>query len=402
MVSVFIVLSTTIFAINMSNYMYVENEANAVLVEVLKEGINIEVEGEGGEGPGGPGGGDHPGGDDPRARNRLEGNHYYIVAFSSQGVIEKSDYRHIFSLSESEGNLIAIKIYNGELSGGKYDNFRYIKEVKSDGYTYIAVLDNNEKLADFYKFLTLSTTISIGAYLALFALIFIASYIAFKPSVESYKKQKQFITNASHELKTPLTIISTDLDILEMDHGKSEWSESIRDQVSRLTSMTNQLVTLSKLDENDLKNYPFSDFSINDVIKKAVDYFAPSFNQARIEFVEDIQDDIIYYGNKYLFEELCYIFLDNSLKYTGGKFKTSSIELAKDKKDHFHIIFSNTIDEDDEIDPSQVTERFYRSPTNKKEGSGIGLSIAKEIVNLHKGKLDTKKDNNSIYFKLYF
>ena len=385
MISVFVVLAGTIGIINISNKVVIENNAKESLTEVIREGFRDEMN----EGPGGGG--------EPGKNDRLMRNHYYLVEFDNSGNIIKSNYRHIFSINETDGNELARKIYNNELTNGRYQTYRYTKE-----NNVVAVLDIKEELDNFNNFLLLSSTISIGAYLAFAALIILSSYIVFRPAEESYKKQKQFITNASHELKTPLTIISTDLEILEMDNGKNEWSESIRDQVVRLTNMTNQLVTLSKLEENDMKNYPFTDIQVNEVVKKVSDSFASSFLQANINFKVELDNDIKFNGNSYLFEELIYIFLDNSLKYTGGKDKYSSIRLVQDKKNHFSIIFKNSLDEKDELDVSLLSERFYRSPSNKKEGSGIGLSIAKEIINLHKGRLDISKDNNEIKFKVSF
>ena len=385
MISVFVVLAGTIGIINISNKVVIENNAKESLTEVIKEGFRDEMN----EGPGGGG--------EPGKNDRLMRNHYYVVEFDNSGNIIKSNYRHIFSINETDGNELARKIYNNELTNGRYQTYRYTKE-----NNLVAVLDIKEELDNFNNFLLLSSTISIGAYLAFAALIILSSYIVFRPAEESYKKQKQFITNASHELKTPLTIISTDLEILEMDNGKNEWSESIRDQVVRLTNMTNQLVTLSKLEENDMKNYPFTDIQVTEVVKKVSDSFASSFSQANINFKVELANDVSFNGNSYLFEELIYIFLDNSLKYTGGKDKYSSIRLVQDKKNHFFIIFSNSLDEKDELDVSLLSERFYRSPSNKKEGSGIGLSIAKEIINLHKGRLDISKDNNQITFKVSF
>ena len=396
MISVFVVLFATISIINVSNYVSIENEAKAVIQEVIRDGVKEENDDR-------PLDDNNPGGGFvPRDDKLSVENHYYIVAIDNNGQIVASNYRHIFSISEASGNELALSIYKGEISGGKYKDFRYALETKSDNLTYIAVVDIKDKLDNFNRFLLLSSTISIGAYAALFGLIILASYIAFKPSIESYKKQKQFITNASHELKTPLTIISTDLDLIEMDNGKSEWSDSIRDQVSRLVKMTNQLVTLSKLDENDLSSYPFSDFSVNEETKKIVDTFISSFKKEDIDFKYEVEDDLTLRGNPYLYEELISIFLSNSLKYTDGNSKESNLVIKKLKKDKIELTFSNSLDENDEVDPNLMSERFYRSPSVKKEGSGIGLSIAKEIIKLHKAKFEIKKENNYIYFIISF
>lgn len=108
------------------------------------------------------------------------------------------------------------------------------------------------------------------------------------------------------------------------------------------------------------------------------------------------------FGNKHTIEELIYIFLENSLKYTGGDNKSSYFVVSENKKGNIEFRFSNTIDPSDEVDAKQIMERFYRSPSTKKEGSGVGLSIAQEIIDLHKGVIKTDKSNNTLVFIITF
>lgn len=400
MISVFFVLAFTIGAINLSNYIVIENEASRYLTEVIRHGPEESRIDEGGSGEEMPSGGERK--EDHNPNDNLRSLHYFIAVFDEAGTITEYNYEQMFRMSETECTDLVTKVYSNELNGGKYQTYRYQKETKENGLTYVAFVDIKEKLDDFNNFLLSSSLISIGAYLALLALIVVASNIAFKPSEEAYKKQKKFITNASHELKTPLTIISTDLDLIEMDSGKSEWSESIRDQVMRLTVMTNQLVDLSKLDEGESTNYPFSDFSINEVCNKAIKSFSDSFKKEKIKFAYNITGNLTMYGNKHLIDEMIYIFLYNSLKYSGGEQKSSYFTVSENSNGKIEFRFSNTLDKDDEVDAKQILERFYRSPSNKKEGSGIGLSIAKEIINLHKGKIKVDKNSNTIAFTITF
>lgn len=385
--SVFFVLFVTIGTINISNYVMIESNAKTVLTEIVNEGPRQE--------------------EDPR--NKKEGQpidlrqeHYFVVSFNEDGSFKEIDNRQMFILTVKECEEYALKVYNGELSSGKTGNFRYTKTSRNDGTTLVAFLDIKEKLDSYYNFLLLSSTISIGAYLALIGLIVFASKIAFKSSEEAYKKQKRFITNASHELKTPLTVISTDLDLIEMDNGKSEWSESIREQVTRLTEMANQLVTLSRLEEEDATRFPFEDFSVNEVAKDVASSFEASFKKSSIKFSYNFMNNLMMYGNRRLIDELIHIFLDNSLKYTGGDNKSSYFVISKNNKGKVEFKFSNTINKNDEVDTKHMMERFYRSPSSKVEGSGVGLSIAQEIINLHKGKVSIDRNNSTITFTITF
>lgn len=385
--SVFFVLLVAIASINIANYVLIENNAKNSLVMILEKGPAPE------ERPGNPGG---------NGPVNIKQEHYFVVSFASDGTIEEVDNRQMFILSKAECEELASKVFANELTGGKYENFRYAKTLKDNGLTYVAFLDLKERLESAKNFLLVSSLASIGAYLILIGLIVVASKIAFKSNEEAYKKQKRFITNASHELKTPITVISADLDLIEMDNGKSEWSESIRDQLARLTEMTNQLVTLSKLEEGEEAKFPFADFSMNEVCQKAVDSFAPLFQKEGIQFASNITGNLTMFGSRTLIDELIRIFLDNSLKYTGGENKSSYFTVSQNSKGKIEFRFSNTIAKQEEVDPKQIMERFYRSPSNQKSGSGIGLSIAQQIIDLHKGRIKIEKNQQTISFTISF
>lgn len=389
MLSVLIVLVVTFSAINISNYVSVENNASNAVSEVIRQGTADVSPGE-------------PPSGEPGNKVELREVHYFVASFNQDGSINAINTKHMFIISETECKELATKVFNDQLTGKKYNTFRFNKSLKDDGLTYVGFVDIKEKLDSANQYLLISSLVALGALAAFSGLVILGSNIAFKSTEEAYKNQKRFVTNASHELKTPLTIISADLDLIEMDNGKSEWSDSIRDQLVRLNEMTNQLVTLSKLEEEDKARFPFADFSINEVCNKAIDAFSNSFKNEDIKFSHNITGNITMFGNKYLIDELVYIFLDNSLKYTGGEMKSSYFVVSTNAKGKIEFRFSNTINKDEEVDTKQILDRFYRSPSNKKEGSGVGLSIAKEIINLHKGTIKVDKNTTSLTFIITF
>ena len=389
MLSILIVLAVTFAAINISNFVTVENNASIVVSEVIRQGTDDVPP------SGGPG-------EEPGKKVELREVHYFVASFNQDGSINAINTKHMFIISETECKELATKVFNGQLTGKKYNTFRFNKSLKDDGLTYVGFVDIKEKLDSANQYLLISSLVALGALAAFAGLVILGSNIAFKSTEEAYKNQKRFVTNASHELKTPLTIISADLDLIEMDSGKNEWSESIRDQLKRLNEMTNQLVTLSKLEEEDKKRFPFEDFSINEVCNKAIDAFSNSFKNEDIKFSYNITGNITMFGNKYLIDELVYIFLDNSLKYTGGEMKSSYFVVSTNAKGIIEFRFSNTIDKNEEVDVKQIMDRFYRSPSTKKEGSGVGLSIAKEIISLHKGTIKVDKNTTSLTFIITF
>ncbi len=436
LISVLVVLSATIAAINAYNYSKIRREAqhtlkravdqNARLMDFYNGGQqggqpggnpgNPSDPGQGGQGnpgdPGGPGG--QPGGDwnwEDMYDENLSRENYFIVCFDKDGNIDdtRSRYNGIFSgrydystgeyiSNQDEYKTLATEIYATKSNSGSSDNLWYRREQKDD-YTYLAFVDIIGRMNTFNTFLYTSLAVSGISYSVLAALIIVASFFVFRTSEESYRKQKAFITNASHELKTPLTIISTDLDLIEMDNVKNEWTASMRDQVSRLVTMTNQLVTLSRIEENDAKNYPFESFDLSKLANDCAETFAPTYKQNDFKFDYKIAENINIKANKGLINELFYIFLDNALKYTK---ENGAISLdVKNRGRDVEIAFSNDIKDDDVVDTKQMFERFYRSPnSNKKEGSGVGLSIAKEIINLHKGKITAVIKDKVIVFTI--
>lgn len=402
LVAVLFVLSVTVATFNIYNYLSIQNEAKHSLVLLIdQEADNINP-----EPPNHVQNSDEDNNPDEGDKNlpdiiideKLTREHYFIVSFDADGEINYSNFMHIFSISQEDGEALATEIYQNGSTGGVTEDYRYLRENKKEN-TYIAFIDIHERLDNYFDFVKSSIGISALGYLVVAGLIVLASFFVFKTNEESYRKQKAFITNASHELKTPLTIINTDLEIIEMDHGKNEWTDSIHDQVNRLTTMTNQLVILSRLDENNLKNYPFEDFSLSKTANEAIEAFLPTYQKNNLMFSKNIEDNIGMNGNKYLMNEIFYIFLDNALKYTKPEGEVG-VKVSRNNK-KITLMFYNDIIEDNQIDTKLLFERFYRSPSaSKKEGSGIGLSIAKEIVELHKGKITANIKDNRIVFTI--
>lgn len=395
LLSILFVLSATIAVINISNYIRTDREAQKSL-DMIVENEHLDREGGGGFGFG-----------QQRPGDTRSHEHYFIAVLSTEGEMRYCDTSHIFTISSAQAEELALKVFASDKTQGQIDTLRYKKETITENFgmapltsVYISFVDVSEKMNSFNDFLRSSIIVSGVSYAVLAAMIIISSHFVFKTSEESYRKQKAFITNASHELKTPLTIINTDVEILRMDHGDNEWTDSITDQVRRLTTMTNQLVTLSRLDEGSMKNYPLSVISVDKIAEENINAFKPSFENNGFKFSSEVEKDLTIKGNTYLINELFSIFLDNALKYAKNN---GSVNLSvKKNKNKVEIIFSNDI-EDDEVDVNQLFERFYRSPrSNKKEGSGIGLSIAKEIVDLHKAKISASIKDNKIYFNIIF
>lgn len=257
-------------------------------------------------------------------------------------------------------------------------------------------LDCNRELLTFYNFLFTSITVSVIGLLLVLMLLIVFSKFAIKPIAESYEKQKRFITDASHELKTPLTIISANADILEIEQGNSEWIDSIRNQVMRLKDFTDKLVLLAKMDEEGAPLNKIA-FSLSDLVKSTAENFRASIDAGHKTLACDIDNDINYFGDEEMIKVLADVLIDNAVKYSndGG---TIHISL---KADYSNCIFTvyNTADHIDVDKLDMIFERFYRLDESRNSGTGghgIGMSAAKAIVTAHGGTITADSDGKSM------
>lgn len=272
-------------------------------------------------------------------------------------------------------------------SYGFIQNFRYRIYTEND-FTRITFLDCGRKLDAFYNFLIASITISLCGYIIVFAFISFFSNHIIRPISESYEKQKRFITDASHEIKTPLTIIHADTDVLEMDIGENEWITDIKKQVIHLTELTNDLVFLSRMEESE-HSLPAIDFPFSEVVSEIATSFHGVAQQQAKELQSHIPPMLSLCGNEKAIRQLISILLDNAIKYSTEHGKISL--LVEDHGKFITTSVTNTTNQS--INKEQLKllfDRFYRvdsSRNSKTGGHGVGLSIAKAIVEAHHGKI---------------
>ena len=221
----------------------------------------------------------------------------------------------------------------------------------------------------------------------MFIFVSVLSRRAIAPIAENIVRQKQFVTNAGHELKTPLAIIMTNTEALELFNGESKWTRNIKAQTKRLSGLMQNLLTLSKMDEADLK-LPMQYFDLGELIKEAAAPFEVPAHEKKLEFIIETPQ-IKVNANRDTIGQLIGILLDNAVKYTpeGGKITLTAFSEGK----YAVLRQSNTIDPSDvEENPEKLFDRFYRrdeARTQKKGGYGIGLSAARAIAAANKAQI---------------
>lgn len=220
-----------------------------------------------------------------------------------------------------------------------------------------------------------------------------------QPIAENSNRERHFVTNASHELKTPLAIIMANDELIELQYKETEETQTIKKQVTRMNGMVQDLVLLTKLEE--LKDIESKNFNISDTAKEVAMSFEPAFESKGYIFSSDIEDELFFDGNEDLIKRLMSIILENALKYTRSECSFS----LENEEGKIVVVGKNDSDGLKDENMDRIFERFYRTANARGttiEGSGVGLSIAKEIVDLHKAEITAYAKDGYFYIKATF
>lgn len=340
----------------------------------------------------------------PKDRGEMENyfkTRYFVIRYDDNGNITQSNLDSIASVSEDNLNKYLSIVKNKEPGFGYSNYYRYLITDTGDGKHMAVFLDVYQEMTKYYFGLLNLIVASILCDVLVFVFLNLYSKRMVEPFIENNRRQKQFITNASHELKTPITVISTSLKVLEMENGKQKWIDKAQYQVTKLTDLVNDLVTLSKLneDESPLK---FKHYDLSSSLNELVESFDDFAKEEKLELKSNIENNINIYGDEYYIKLMISTLLDNAIKYA-TKDSEININLKKINKD-IEITINNEVENLTEDDVDKIFERFYRTSdarASEIKGSGIGLSIAKQIVEGHKGIIEAKLiDNKIIEFKI--
>lgn len=323
---------------------------------------------------------------------------YFIVYYDKSERISKVDTTFISSVSEENAKQWADIVVEKNKERGWYNDYRYKIYETNGNPTVVFINGSMFRSMNIFYMLSTAGTFAISG-LAVVVLIIILSKFAVRPAAESYEKQKQFVTDANHELKTPLTLILTNVDIAESELGKNEWLDDIRYEGQQMSALVNKLVTLSRMDE-EKQNEGFESFNLSEAVNDVYSEFSELANLKGKKISSEIIDKVLYYGSESEVRQLVSILLDNAIKYCD---ESGEIRLEIHYKKHPVITVSNTFDNVNKTDLDKLFDRFYRSDKARTSGSGfgIGLSIAQSIVHRHHGDIRAiRKDDNTICFRI--
>ena len=273
---------------------------------------------------------------------------------------------------------------------------------ETDEKLLIVFVDCSRDTQNVESVAAISCLVAVGCYLLVLILVILCSRKAIRPVIESMEKQKQFITDAGHELKTPIAIISANTEVIEMCSGESEWTESIHHQTERLTSLVTQLLTLAKMDEGG-GQLELKEWNASETIIDAVQSFEAPAVTKQITLQTDIAKELRMEGDAARIHQLVSLLVDNAVKYTpeGGTIRVRWWKNGKKAE----LAVENTCDNLPEGDLNRLFDRFYRADASRAResgGYGIGLSVAAAIVQAHKGKITAERTKDGICFRAVF
>ena len=382
--SVAVVIAILAIALNFINFNKLEERIDTTLLDASRSQALIKIFAEDG--------------DDlvitKNSSSATEYNGFSIAKVDNNGRIIKA-YRDD-SLIEDQDTLQSkvIEALEKGKTSGFIGSYRFLK-VETNVGNLILFLNCQRELDSYESFVKNSVLISIGVILSVLVLIILISKKVIAPIQETYLKQKQFITGASHELKTPLAIISSNADVLEMMNGDSKWTTNIHNQVDRLTSLVNSLVVFSRMEEKDTVER--TSFDLTETLKSRIEDFDELANFQKKYIVTDIDENLNYYGEKDSIIQLMDILLENAIKYAPED-SDISVKLNKNRK-YATLKVSNKANVK-KGDLSKVFDRFYRLDESRNsaiKGYGIGLSMAQLIAEKHKETIQAYAPEDGVF-----
>lgn len=281
---------------------------------------------------------------------------------------------------------------SGEHSG-MYNNLMFEVE-KDDINTTVVIIDISSNMSLMRSLITISIIIIIFSILFVIVFTHFLSRWAIRPVKIAFENQQRFISDASHELKTPLTVISANADVLESEIGDNKWLDNIKTQSTVMNELVHDLLDLAKLDEtsDDMEITEFDLSSI--VLSKSLEFECTAFESGKT-FEQNITDNLIYKGNEEAIKHLVSILIDNAIKHSNANGIVRVTLTTDGNRKIFQVYNTGNGIKNEEKD--KIFNRFYRSDRSRSRetgGYGLGLSIAKSIVDAHNGSISVDGEEN--------
>ena len=321
----------------------------------------------------------------------------FTVRFDGEGNCVGKDLSRIADLGEEEALALAGQALDSGQSSGRIGNLRFRIVQPAPEFRTVVFLDLSRQAHELLRVGALSGLGGLAAWLAMLILVRALSRRAIRPIAENMERQRRFVTDAGHELKTPLAIIRANTEAMELVGGENKYSRNIKDQVTRLTDLTANLLTLARFDEGAALA-DRQELDLAALLRELWDSFLAPMELKRLQTTLKLPERLPLMGSPGQLRQLGSILLDNAVKYCpeGG---TISLCLSREEK-RAELSLANTVSERVE-DPQRLFDRFYRADSSRSRetgGNGIGLSAARAIVQAHKGTIRAAYEGEQIVF----
>ena len=380
-------MGVTTFA---SNVIVVRSQANNTIDAILDAGGNVPTrENYHGEG---------------FQEEASYGLRFFTVSFDNKGNVIDIDVSHVNLIGKEEAIAISeVAADPDRIVGlGQYENYMY-KEGPTENGSMVVFLDCSFQLENVNKVTTNTLILTVLALVVAFIAVFAFSKRAIKSEIENANRQQKFMTNASHELKTPIAVIRANTELTEMLSGETEWTQSTLNQVDRLEGLVRDLMTIVRGEERESAEQQLSDIDVAAVVGKAVDSFKGMAQQNGKNLETSLADGVKLRGSEASIEQLTCLLVDNAIKYCdeGGSIDVSLSPGLLGLLGHgCTLSVTNDYAEGADVDYRRFFDRFYRADESheNQQGYGIGLSVAESICERYHGSIKASWKAGKITF----
>ena len=327
---------------------------------------------------------------------------YFTAEFADDGSLASLDTERIVSVDEDEARALASSVIESGRTEGFSGTYRFAVSDAGDrsGLRRVIFLDCRHDLGKFTSYLVASAGAGVAGLLVMLLLVVAFSRVILRPVVESYEKQRRFITDASHEIKTPLAIIDAANEVLQIEQGPSEWADSIHEQVERLSGLTGHLVQLSRMDEG-ADRLTIGPLDLAQLVREASEPFHLLAEGRGKSLALHLPAHLEVQGDAAALSQAIGLLLDNAVRYAR---EGASIEISLEARGHgARLDVSNPVEQMLQGNIDLLFERFYRPDTSRSSetgGSGIGLSIVRAIAEAHGGAANVSASGDIITFTI--
>ena len=319
----------------------------------------------------------------------------YFVLIENSQIVSNSDFSNNSDISE-----YALKVSNKIGKTGIIGDYIYKVEKGRNKETNVILIENTKTITHVKVIIITSVIIAILAIIIIYILAKFIANLLVKPVSETFEKQKQFISDASHELKTPLAVIEANADVLENEIGNSKWIKYIQNEVDSMSNLISELLLLAKIENIDDIREP-EKFDLSKQVEFSLSVFESMAYEKNVQIHSNIKEKVFFYGNKEDINHVISTLTDNAIKHSE---KDKNVEVSLDiVKNEIVIDVINEGEPIPEDEREKIFERFYRidkSRNRKEKRYGLGLAIASSIVKKYKGKIVVECKNGFTSFKV--